>query len=312
MTTSTPPASPSSSPSPDQRLVTEFLDYLQVECGLSANTRLAYGRDLRGLLTSLAEQGAALASLQPTHLEGYLRWARKSRLAASSVARSIAAIRMFCRWLVLQRVLDRDVSQHVDSPRKWHRLPTVLDDASVRLLLDAARSNPRLGPRDYAMLALLYAAGVRASELTGLDVNDVNFSLGILRVLGKGSKERIVPAAQESLDAVNHYLAALRPALAARSAQHTDRLFLSVRGKPLCRADVYDLVRKYVRQAALRGHVSPHTLRHCFATQMLTHGADLRSVQEMLGHADISTTQIYTHVDSSRLKAIHKKFHPRA
>lgn len=312
MNTATPPAIQPSSPSPDQRLVAEFLDYLQVECGLSANTRLAYGRDLRGLLTCLDEQGASLATIQPIHLEHYLRWARSQGLASSSVARSVAAIRMFCRWLVLQRVLQRDVSQHIDSPRKWHRLPAVLDDSNVRLLMETARSDPRLGPRDYAMVALLYASGMRASELAGLDIHDVNFSLGILRVLGKGSKERIVPVAQEALDAVTDYLSALRPALAARGPGNSNRLFLSIRGKPLCRIDVYMLVRKYVRTAALRGHISPHTLRHCFATHMLAHGADLRSVQEMLGHADISTTQIYTHVDSSRLKAIHKKFHPRA
>ena len=312
MNTATPPVTPSSSPSPDQRLVAEFLDYLQVECGLSDNTRQAYGRDLRGLLTCLDEQGARLSLLQPTHLEHYLRWARSEGLASSSVARSVAAIRMFCRWLVLQRVLHRDVSQHIDTPRKWHRLPAVLDDANVRLLLEAARSDPRLGRRDYAMLALLYASGMRASELAGLDIPDVNFSLGILRVLGKGSKERIVPAAQEALDAVSDYLWALRPTLAARGPGNSNRLFLSVRGRCLCRIDVYMLVRRCVRRAALRGHISPHTLRHCFATHMLAHGADLRSVQEMLGHADIATTQIYTHVDSSRLKAIHKKFHPRA
>jgi len=296
----------------DLRHLAEFLDYLQVECGLALNTRLAYGRDLRGFLASLAEQGVGrLAEIQPIHLEGFLRWGRKSGLGPSSIARSMAAVRMFCRYLVVQRVLDKDISDHVDTPKKWHRLPTVLDDSTVRLLLEAPKAQTgRLAPRDRAMLALLYATGMRASEVCGLDISDVNFSLGIVRVLGKGSKERIVPVAGEALDAVKAYLEGLRPALAKDPAQR--RLLLSRTGKPLSRIDVHKLVRKYVRLAAVRGHVSPHTLRHCFATQLLSHGADLRSVQEMLGHADIATTQIYTHVDASRLKAIHKQFHPRA
>ena len=296
----------------DLRHLAEFLDYLQVECGLALNTRLAYSRDLRGFLTSLAEQGVArLAEIQPIHLEGFLRWGRRAGLGPSSVARSMAAVRMFCRYLVVQRVLDKDISDHVDTPKKWHRLPVVLDDQTVRLLLEAPRAEAdRLALRDRAVLALLYATGMRASELTGLDISDVNFSLGIARVLGKGSKERIVPVAGEALEAVREYLEGLRPALAREGGPK--RLMLSRTGKPLSRIDIYKLVRKYVRLAAVRGHVSPHTLRHCFATQMLANGADLRSVQEMLGHADIATTQIYTHVDASRLKAIHKQFHPRA
>jgi integrase/recombinase XerD len=217
---------------------------------------------------------------------------------------------MFCRYLVLQRVLGRDVSAVVDSPKKWHRLPTTLDLEHVEQLLAAPDDGQDvLAARDRAVLTVLYATGMRASELAGLKARDVNFHLGVVRVLGKGSKERIVPVAERALETVRDYLAARRPAAGREPLQ--EPLFLSRTGKRLRREDVYRLVRKYVRRAALRGNVTPHTLRHAFATHLLARGADLRSLQEMLGHADISTTQIYTHVDAARLKAIHKQFHPR-
>jgi len=289
-----------------------FLDYLQVECGLSLNTRKAYNRDLDRFIACVGDRGVEnLARMSSIHVEGFLQAARREGLGAASVARALAAVRMFCRYLVVQRVLDRDIAGNIESPKKWHRLPTVLDDPSVRLLLQAPQEcQDSYALRDRAMLSLLYAAGIRASELAGLCLGDLNFSLGVVRVLGKGAKERIVPVAQEAMDAVQEYLSRLRPALVRDPAQRA--LFLSRSGQRLAREDVFRIVRKYVRRAALRGNVSPHTLRHCFATQLLSHGADLRSVQEMLGHADIATTQVYTHVDASRLRAIHKKYHPRA
>jgi integrase/recombinase XerD len=217
---------------------------------------------------------------------------------------------MFCRYLVLQGVLVHDPSGSIDSPKMWHRLPTVLDDQAVRLLLEAPDpGQDSHALRDRALLILLYATGMRASELGNLKTTDVNFNLGIVRVLGKGAKERIVPVADEALAGLREYIQQYRPVL-QRDAE-TKTLFLSRTGRGLSREDIYRIVRKYVRRAALRGNVTPHTLRHCFATQLLANGADLRSVQEMLGHADIATTQVYTHVDAARLKAIHKKFHPR-
>jgi integrase/recombinase XerD len=217
---------------------------------------------------------------------------------------------MFCRFLVLQNILARDVSDVIDSPKKWNRLPTVLDDEHAeQLLAGPDDEQDPYASRDRALLTLLYATGVRASELAGLELPDVNASLGVIRVLGKGSKERIVPIAEQALEAVRTYVATDRPAVLRDAGEK--RVFLSRTGKPLNREDVYRIVRKYVRRTALRGNVTPHTLRHAFATQLLAHGADLRSVQEMLGHADIATTQIYTHVDAARLKAIHKRFHPR-
>ena len=305
------PLPPASSLPPESRdHLRGFLDYLQAECGLSLNTRRAYRRDLCRFLGQLGPAGGDLAKLTTRHVEQFLRACRQEGLAVSSIARGLAAVRMFCRYLVLQRVLARDVSAVVESPKKWHRLPTVLDDEHVGRLLAAPDDGQDVHAlRDRAVLTVLYATGIRASELTGLDVHDVNFRLGVVRVLGKGAKERIVPIAESALEAVHAYLTGPRRTLA--SDPPSGRVFLSRSGRGLLREDVYRIVRKYVRRAALRGNVTPHTLRHAFATQLLARGADLRSVQEMLGHADISSTQVYTHVDAARLKAIHKKFHPR-
>ena len=289
-------------------LLEGFLDYLQAECGLAVNTRLAYRRDLRKFFTFLAEiDSTDPTSVTTADIEGFLRYLRGLDLAVSSAARALAAVKMFFRYLVLIGQAPRDVTSAIDSPKKWHRLPTVLDDQTVRKLLDSPDPDQDAHAlRDRAILRLLYATGIRASELTGLQISDINFHLGIVRVLGKGEKERIVPVADEAIQAVQCYIQQV----------HTDplagkKLFLSRRGKAMRREDIFRLVRKYVRRAAISGNVSPHTLRHCFATQLLANGAGLRSVQEMLGHADIATTQVYTHVDTDRLKSIHKKFHPR-
>jgi integrase/recombinase XerD len=292
------------------RRLTAFLDYLQVECGLSINTRKGYHRDLRRFLDHLAETGLpSLKVLQAGDIEHFLKQAKRSGLAVSTVARNLAAIRMFCRFLAMEGVLAEDVSACVQSPKKWSRLPTVLDARDVEKLLDAP--DPELDRhvlRDRAILAMLYATGMRASELAGLKLADVNRRLGVVRVLGKGSKERIIPAAERAVRAVDEYLPHRRE---QSIGEERPELFLSARGKGISREAVFRVVRRYASRAGLPKSVGAHTLRHCFATHLLARGADLRSVQEMLGHADISTTQIYTHVDADRLKAIHKKFHPR-
>jgi len=289
-----------------------FLDYLQAECGLSVNTHEAYRRDLRRFLRHLGQSGASdLRKFTCRHIEQFLRSAETQRLSAASIARALAAIKTFCRYLVLERVLSKDVAAGIDSPKKWHRLPTVLNEDAVSVLLQAPDVAQDVhAPRDRAILALLYATGMRAGELATLGLGDVNFPLGVVRVLGKGGKERIVPVAREVLETVRAYIEQYRQALLG--GRDEQALALSRTGRALRREDIFRIVRKYVRRAAVRGNVSPHTLRHCFATHLLSGGADLRSVQEMLGHADIATTQIYTHVDASRIKAIHKKFHPRA
>jgi len=288
-----------------------FLDYLQAECGLAANTCSAYRRDLRRFFAYLLGAGVrALARITARHVAGFLRSAKAEGLSTASAARSLAAVRMFCRYLVIQRLLPQDVSANIEPPTKWHRLPTVLDEKTAALLVNCPdeQQDPYAG-RDRAILAMLYACGLRASELAGLRVGDVSFELEIVRVLGKGSKERVVPVAARAIELVRRYVEAARPA--APDERSRAPLFVSRTGARLLREDIYRIVRKYVRRAGIRGKVSPHTLRHCFATQLLAHGADLRSVQEMLGHADIATTQIYTHVDASRLKSIHRKYHPR-
>jgi integrase/recombinase XerD len=310
-------------PGESRRHLRAFLDYLQVECGLALNTRLAYRRDLCRFISGLGETAGDLARLTTTDVERFLRRCHDEGLSASSTGRALAAVRTFCRYLVVNRALARDVSAVVVPPKKWRRLPAVLGDEHVRRILSAPSDEQDAHAlRDRAILTLLYATGMRASELAGLGVRDVNFNLGIVRVMGKGGKERIVPAAQAALDAVRQYIQTDRAAATAgRAAGATDRpaaaadatgrLLLSRTGKPMAREDVYRTVRKYVRRAAVRGKVTPHTLRHAFATHLLAHGANLRSVQEMLGHADISTTQIYTHVDAERLKSVHRQFHPR-
>ena len=291
--------------------VNDFLDYLQAECGAAINTRKAYQRDMVHFFEYLKQAGVSdVASLAPRDIDGFLRYCNSKGLATSSTARALAAVRMYCRFLVLRNILRLDVSESVDSPKRWNHLPTVMDDPAVQNLLAAPTDDQdTYAARDAAMLCLLYATGMRASELSGLKVTDVNFSLGIVRVLGKGSKERVVPAAPLALRCIKEYIERHRKPQKTGTAP--DNLFLSRSGKPLAREDVFRIVRKYVARSGTRGNVTPHTLRHCFATQLLSRGADLRSVQEMLGHANIATTQIYTHMDSDKLKTIHKRFHPR-
>jgi integrase/recombinase XerD len=323
-----------------------FLDYLQAELGLALNTRKAYSRDLRLFLDFACNQrgvSSALTGLAAGHIESFLVYLKNRDLAAASIVRTLAAVRMFCRYLVIQRVLPQDITASIDTPRKWQRLPTVLDHQATTALVNSPIPGlNRFSLRDQAMLTLLYATGIRASEIAGLRLSDVNLNLGVIRVIGKGNKERIVPAAKTALTVLRRYVAQQRPEMLPRgpsrsmavplgtgvppvsvagvspasrstiAAPSQQALFISRTGKPLAREDIFRIVRKYVRQSGTRGDVSPHTLRHCFATGLLSNGADLRSVQEMLGHTDIATTQIYTHVDTNRLRQLHKKFHPRA
>jgi len=302
----------SSPPGETGAILPGFLDYLQAECGLALNTRKAYRRDLTAFLASLARPTAArLDRLTTADVADFLRYSKARGHSVATVARELAAIRMFCRHLVLQGICPRDVCDVIVTPKKWNRLPEVLSERDAEALLAAPDpGQDRHWLRDRALLAVLYAAGIRASEAAGLKVSDVNFSLGVIRVLGKGGRERIVPVAERALYAVRQYLDHQRGELLAGKADRPE-LLLSRNGRRLARQDVFRIVRQYVRRATPGRQAGPHTLRHTFATALLSHGADLRSVQEMLGHADIATTQVYTHVDAARLRAIHKKFHPR-
>jgi integrase/recombinase XerD len=308
-----PPASPGSAlPAEFAAAVAGFLDYLQAECGLATNTRLAYRRDLIAFGGFLHERASATPALITGPLiEGFLRQQQLAGKNPASVARALAAIRTFCKFCVLERHMPADPASAVEPPKQFSRLPATLSDESVQsVMAQPADGEDRYSSRDRAMLAMLYATGMRASEVAGLKLADVNFGLGVIRVFGKGAKERIIPAAAAALDLVRQYVAHRLPPVAPPPGAD-EALFLSRSGKPLAREDVFRIVRKYVHRSAIPTHASPHTFRHCFATQLLSGGADLRSVQEMLGHANIATTQIYTHVDAARLKGIHKQFHPR-
>ena len=304
-----------------------FLAFLKVECGLARNTLVAYGWDLKLLLGSLVESGVVvggeaggLEGVQPRMLSGHLaRLKNERKMEASSVTRHLASMKVFFRWAVSNGLLVKDPTDILDRPTRWKNLPDVLSPAQVRKLLESPRPEPgkeaaegaaALWMRDRALLELLYASGLRASEVAGIGVRDVVEGLGVVRVLGKGSKERLVPMGRPARAAVDAYLRMCRGGLVKGEGKDAGRLLLSRTGRPLERVAVWQIVKKHARLAGL-ADVHPHTLRHSFATHLLIGGADLRVVQEMLGHADIATTQIYTHVDKTRLKGVHKKYHPR-
>jgi len=290
--------------------VKDFLDYLIVEAGLSNNTVLAYGRDLRSFLCYCKSQHVSrLEQIKPVLIQKYLQLLSRAEKSESSIKRCLVAIRMFLRFSKLTGLIDDDFTAILEGPKLWQKLPTICSKQKVIELLNAPFPDEPFYLRDKAILELLYATGVRASELAGLKTSDLNLDIGYLRCLGKGNRERVIPIGKAAIAATFEYLGELRPKLA--KSQSGDFLLLSRTGRPLSRIEVWRLVKKYAIRAGLPGNLTVHTLRHCFATHLLTGGADLRSVQEMLGHVDIATTQIYTHVDQERLRSIHKEFHPR-
>jgi integrase/recombinase XerD len=291
--------------------VQAFRSYLQAERGLAGNTLLAYGRDLTRFAGWVA--GGGLPSyLAPTlrDLAHYLEFLRAEGLAPPSVARHLVALKMFYRFLRLEERTAQSTIELLDSPSLWERIPQVLSPESVTKLLAAPQPEERFFLRDRALLETLYATGSRASEVVGLRVADLYLEGGYCKCTGKGSKQRIVPLGRPAANALRAYLDDLRPRLTA-NAPDAPWVFVSRGGKALTREMLWVLVKKYVRRAGLNAKVSPHTLRHSFATHLLAGGADLRTVQELLGHANIRTTQQYTHVDRDRLRAIHRQFHPR-
>jgi integrase/recombinase XerD len=301
------------------RLTRDFLAFLRIECGLSHNTLDAYGRDLRDLREELGDAWSA-ASVTPRALVTHLsRLRSERRMASSSIIRHLATIKVFSRWLVARGHLPEDPSDILERPTKWRRLPNVLSPRQLRQLVEAPRppedaakrAAPPLWLRDRAMLELMYASGLRASEVGTAALTDFHETLGVVRVTGKGSKQRLVPVGKPARDAIERYLRECRPLLLSDAGRDKGRLLLSRTGRPLERVAVWQIVSRHARAAGL-GKVHPHMLRHSFATHLLAGGADLRVVQELLGHADISTTQVYTHVDGSRLKDVHRKHHPRA
>ncbi|MFG0259055.1 MAG: site-specific tyrosine recombinase XerD, partial [Phycisphaerales bacterium JB041] len=295
-----------------------FTAYLRVECGMSANTLDAYGRDIRELLAHLHALGVRdLAKTSHRDLAAHVAHLSRRGLAPASVARHLATLKVFFRWLAARKEIERNPADFLDQPTRWKKIPGVLSPRQVKALLEAPKPDPDAGPdavpfhsRDRAMLELMYASGLRASEVGALGLSEVIDTLGIVRVTGKGDKQRLVPMGTPAREALNDYLATCRPKLLRPDGRDKGRVFLTHTGRPIERVRVWQLVKKYAAIAELHD-VHPHILRHSFATHLLSGGADLRVVQELLGHADIATTQIYTHVDKDRLRSVHKKFHPR-
>jgi integrase/recombinase XerD len=291
--------------------VQAFRHYIQAERGMAANTLLAYGRDL-DRFTGWVAGGGLADYLAPTlrDFSHYLEYLRGDGLAPPSVARHLVALKMFYRFLRLEERTTESVVELLASPTLWQRIPQVLSPEAVTKLLDGPQPSERFYLRDRAILETLYATGSRASEVVGLKMVDLYLDSAFLKCFGKGSKQRIVPLGRIAVNALRIYLEQQRPTLVA-AAPDTPYVFVSRGGRGLTREMLWVLVKKYVKRAGLNAKVSPHTLRHSFATHLLTGGADLRTVQELLGHASIQTTQQYTHVDRERLRAIHRQFHPR-
>ena len=294
---------------PAERFVQPWLDYLRTECHLSENTVAAYHRDTRRFLRWLGRQG--LKGLTIKQLADYVSWLHGQKLAPASIARHVVSLKMFFRFLQLEGVMSENLAELLGSQKLWQRVPEVLSAKAVADLLECPKRSDPHWRRDRAMLELLYATGCRASEMSNLKTADLHLDESYCRCTGKGDKQRLVPLGRRAIEAVNTYLEHERPRLAAGATSPPPWLLLSQRGRILRRERMWELVKKYSTRLGYADAVSPHTLRHSFATHLLAGGADLRQVQEMLGHASIATTQRYTHVDSSRLKRIHQEFHPR-
>ncbi|TWT29369.1 Tyrosine recombinase XerD [Posidoniimonas corsicana] len=292
------------------RLVEAFTRYLASECHLSDNTVAAYRRDMRRFFGWLA--GRRLESLTVSDLSDYPRHMNELGLAPSSIARHVASLRMFFRYLQLEGLLNDNQAELLSSQKLWQRMPTVLSPAQIDQLLSAPVRGEPLWRRDRAILETLYATGARVSELSNLRGRDVHPDDGYCVCHGKGDKQRVVPLGERAVALLVEYQEKERPKLAERREPASEFLFLSTRGQRLGRERIWELIKKYAAAAGVTAKLSPHSLRHSFATHLVGGGADLRQVQEMLGHASIATTQIYTHVDHTRLKKVHDSFHPRA
>jgi integrase/recombinase XerD len=292
--------------------IDQYLDYLKVERSLAANTLESYAHDLRGYEEFVSTRGADdVAKATPLHIVEYLLGLSDAKLAARSRARALSAIRGIHRFLVREGLAERDPTADLTSPKTPRRLPKILSLEDVERLLVAPSPTTREGLRDRAMLELLYATGLRVSELVSLPLAEVRFDAGYVLVTGKGKKQRVVPIGERALQALRGYADGARAEL-VRTAHAPSALFLTSRGRPMTRQGFWKLLRRHARAAGITKPFSPHTLRHSFATHLVERGADLRAVQAMLGHADISTTQVYTHLSRAHLRRLYERFHPRA
>lgn len=300
-------------PKPSQSIhsiTNDFLDYLRGECHLAENSIAAYGRDLRRFADWADKR--RLEKIKVGQLGEFMGTLLEADLAPASVSRCIVAVRTFFKYLQLEGIVEENPAELLAAQKLWQRVPGVLSQAEVETFLAAPRKTDAFWQRDVAMLEVLYATGCRASEVCSLRIRDLNVEQKHLKCSGKGGKQRMVPLGTAAIKAIDRYVTELRGDLAAKLKYPVDELFLSRTGRPLDRIQLWRLVKFYARRAGIDDKISPHSLRHSFATHLLAGGADLRQVQEMLGHANIQTTQIYTHVDHTRLKRVHQQFHPRA
>jgi integrase/recombinase XerD len=292
-------------------LVEQFLDFICLERGLSVNTRVAYLADLRSFTDYLAATGAtSFNAVKRDQILDYLMSERDRGLSVNSISRRLVAIKVFFAYLHQEQILDRNVTEVMESPRLWRILPSVLTEREVERLLAAPVGTTRYALRDRAILECFYGTGMRVSELGELRSGDIHFDSGYIRCRGKGNKVRVVPFSGQARVAVERYLEEGRAAFVRECTD--DHVFLTYRGRAFSRQGLWKMLKDYARLAGISKSISPHTLRHSFASHLLKNGAPLRVIQEMLGHADIGTTQIYTHIDQGRLRSVHAQFHPRA
>nr|WP_232354548.1 MULTISPECIES: site-specific tyrosine recombinase XerD [Lactobacillus] len=294
-----------------QEDVEDYLRYSQIERGLSDNTIFAYRQDLMDFLAFLKKEGLDSWPTKAVDIDAFLAEQRDLNKATSSISRMISSLRKFYQWLVRQNIQKINPMLEIDSPKKEHRLPVALSVDEVTKLLDQPDVTKKLGIRDRALLETLYATGIRVSELINLKFSDLHEELKLLKVLGKGSKERLIPISDVAISWIKSYQEKVRDPLLLKSGKYTDTIFLNNRGGALTRQAVWQIIKRYCQMAGIKKNVTPHTLRHTFATHLLENGADLRVVQEILGHSDISTTQIYTNLSQQHILQVYAKTHPR-
>jgi len=293
-----------------KEFIDTFLNYLSVERGLSRNTIISYRGDLNYYIDFLARRYIdTLAKTTKNEIINFMLYQKDKGLAANSIARRLAAIKVFYRFLVRERILKDDPTSLIESPKLWKKIPQTLSLNEVDALLSQPNIRDKLGIRDKAILETLYATGMRVSEAVNLKVDNLNLDIGFLRCIGKGNKERVIPVGKKAISSLKRYLKISRTQLLKK--KESECLFLNRFGKKISRQSLWKIMKRYAKEARIKKPMRPHILRHSFATHLLERGADLRSVQEMLGHSNISTTQIYTHINKDRLKTIHRMFHPR-
>jgi integrase/recombinase XerD len=293
-----------------KELVDEFLNYLSLERGLAKNTISAYRKDLEKYSAYLKVKNIGpVDKIKRSDINSFLMELKDKRLNASTISRNLTAVKMFHKFLLSEGKSKDDITSVLDSPKLWKHIPDVLSVSEIEKIIFQPNLRNNQGIRDRAILETLYATGMRVSEAVNLKLDGINLDVGFLRCIGKGNKERIIPLGKKAIEAIKRYLDAARPRLL--NTKESEFLFISRLGKKISRQSLWKMIKKYAKEARIKKPIKPHTLRHSFATHLLERGADLRSVQEMLGHSSISTTQIYTHINKDRLKNIHRQFHPR-